>query len=76
MQSEQRQVLDGQMQDKLKVKVQQQQDKVQDAEQLAAALKLHRLEDARQAAVRREAAMKSKTLMAGQVRAPLLYVQL
>ena len=69
VQSEQRQVLDGQMQEKLQVKVQQQQEKVQDAEQLAAALKQHQLDDAKQAAAKREAAMKTKALMAGQVRA-------
>lgn len=55
------------MQEKLQAKVQQQQEKVQAAEQLAAALKQHQLDDARQAAAKREAAMKTKALMAGQV---------
>lgn len=67
MQREQSQVLDGQVQDKRKQKVQQQQEKLQDAEQLAAAFQQHTLDDAKQAAARRDAAMKTKALMAGQV---------
>ena len=67
VQDEQRQVLDGQMQDKVKAKLQQQQEKVQDAQQLAAALQQHRLEEAKQASARKDAAMKSKHLMASQV---------
>lgn len=70
VQSEQRQVLDGQMQDKVKARLQQQQEKVQDAQQLAAALQQHRLEEAKQASARKDAAMKTKHLMASQVGAP------
>lgn len=67
MQEEQRVVLDKQVQEKQKAKVQQQQDKVQDAQDLAAALRQHKLDEAKSTAARRAAALKSKALMANQV---------
>lgn len=67
VQEEQRVVLDQQVQEKQRVKVQQQQAKVQDAQDLAAALKQHKLEEAKSAAARKTAALKSKALMANQV---------
>lgn len=68
VQEEQRVVLDEQVQEKQRAKVQQQQAKVQDAQDLAAALKQHKLEEAVRAAARKTAALKSKALMANQVR--------
>lgn len=67
LQEEQRVVLDKQVQEKQRAKVQQQQDKVQDARDLAAALRQHKLDEARSTAARRAAALKSKALMANQV---------
>ena len=67
MQEEQRVVLDKQVQEKQRAKVQQQQDKVQDAQDLAAALRQHQLDEAKSTAARRAAALKSKALMANQV---------
>ena len=59
--------LDEQVLEKQKAKVQQQHDKVQDAQDLAAALKQHRIDEAKAAAARRKAALQTKALMAGQV---------
>lgn len=67
VQEEQRVNLDKQVQEKQKAKVQQQQAKVQDARDLAAALKQHKLDEAKSAAARKAAALKSKALMANQV---------
>ena len=66
-QEDQRATLDQQVLEKQKAKVQLQQDKVQDAQDLAAALKQHRSDEAKAAAARRSAALQSKALMAGQV---------
>ena len=66
-QDEQRVVLDEQVQDKQQAKLQQQQAKVQDAQDIAAALAQHRLDEARSAAARRSAALATKSLMASQV---------
>ncbi len=66
-QEEQRVVLDEQVLDKQKAKLQLQQDKVQDAQDLAAALKQHKIDEAKAAAARRSAALQTKALMAGQV---------
>lgn len=60
-------MLDKQVQEKQRAKVQQQQDKVQDAQDLAAALRQHKLDEAKSTAARRAAALKSKALMANQV---------
>jgi len=60
-------VLDKQVLDKQKVKLQLQQDKLQDAQDLAAALKQHKIDEAKAAAARRSAALQTKALMAGQV---------
>ncbi len=64
-QEEQRVVLDKQVLDKQKAKLQQ--DKLQDAQDLAAALKQHKIDEAKAAAARRSAALQTKALMAGQV---------
>jgi len=60
-------VLDKQVLDKQKVKLQLQQDKLQDAQDLAAALKQHKIDEAKAAAARRSAALQTKALMARQV---------
>ena len=60
-------MLDKQVLDKQKAKLQLQQDKVQDAQDLAAALKQHKVDEAKAAAARRSAALQTKALMAGQV---------
>lgn len=67
LQEEQRAVLDEQVQEKQTAKVQQQQAKVQDAQDIAAALKQHKLDEARSRAARKAAALKSKAIMANQV---------
>lgn len=59
--------MDKQVQEKQKAKVQQQEAKVQDAQDLAAGLKQHKLDEAKSAAARKAAALKSKALMANQV---------
>lgn len=68
MQAEQRVVLDKQVHEKQTAKVQQQQAKVEDAQELAAALKQHNLDEAKATAARKAAALKSKALMANQVK--------
>ena len=60
-------VLDKQVLDKQKAKLQLQQDKVQDAQDLAATLKQHKIDEAKAAAARRSASLQTKALMAGQV---------
>ena len=60
-------MLDKQVLDKQKARLQLQQDKVQDAQDLAAALKQHNSDEAKAAAARRSAALQTKALMAGQV---------
>ncbi len=60
-------VLDKQVLDKQKAKLQLQQDKLQDAQDLAAALKQHKIDEGKAAAARRSAALQTKALMAGQV---------
>ena len=60
-------VLDKQVLDKQKAKLQLQQDKVQDAQDLAVTLKQHKIDEAKAAAARRSAALQTKALMAGQV---------
>ncbi|DBA69943.1 TPA: hypothetical protein ACH3X2_012436 [Trebouxia sp. C0005] len=67
LKEEQRVVLDKQVLDKQKARLQLQQDKVQDARDLAAALKQHNSDEAKAAAARRSAALQTKALMAGQV---------
>ncbi|DBB03299.1 TPA: hypothetical protein ACH3X3_010687 [Trebouxia sp. C0006] len=67
LKEEQRVVLDEQVLDKQKAKLQLQQDKVQDAQDLAATLKQHKIDEAKAAAARRSAALQTKALMAGQV---------
>ena len=67
VQEEQRVILDEQVHEKQRAKVQQQQAKVQDAQDLAAAVKQHKLDEAKSAAARKAAALKSKALMANQV---------
>ena len=68
LQEQQRVVLDKQVQEKQKAKLQQQQDKVQDAQDLAAALRQYKLDEAKTITARKAAAVKSKALMANQVR--------
>ena len=60
-------VLDKQVLEKQKAKLQLQQDKLQDKQDLAAALKQHNSDEAKAAAARRSAALQTKALMAGQV---------
>ncbi|DBA90787.1 hypothetical protein WJX77_006942 [Trebouxia sp. C0004] len=67
LKEEQRVVLDKQVLDKQQAKLQLQQDKLQDAQDLAAALKQHKIDEAKAAAARRSAALQTKALMAGQV---------
>ena len=60
-------MLDKQVLDKKKVKLQLQQDQLQYAQDLAAALKQHKIDEAKAAAARQSAALQTKALMAGQV---------
>ena len=53
-------VLDKQLPDKQKAKLQLQQDKMQYAQDLAAALKQHKVDEAKAAAARRTTALHTK----------------
>ena len=60
-------MLDEQVLSKQQARLQQQQAKAEDARDIAAALKQHKLDEAKNAAAKRSAALKTKALMADQV---------
>ena len=67
VQEDQKLVLDQQMSEKEKIRLDLQQAKVQDAQDIAVAVQQYKADEARSAAAKRAAALKTKDLMANQV---------
>ena len=67
LQEDQKLVLDQQMSEKEQIRLDLQQAKVQEAQDIAVAVQQHKADEARNAAAKRAAALKTKDLMANQV---------